>query len=199
MATPPKNPANFKANNLLDESPTGLMSTDTAAGDPETAEAADDSEVVHLDLLPDLDEVYSDTIIRIVAINGRNQSPVRITPFQTKNGKLLTGQEDIPFEEKKKRYVKIIDEMTNFTFQDNIVLDLTNQFDKITWGWIQYFPFLAKTAEDVNEETLFFVENKKAFIRKKITMRQKRDKATDLVRQADMSELIDLALLLGEK
>jgi hypothetical protein len=192
MAKSPQKPQGFVANNLVAESsPLGL---NTEAEVLETEEVNEG-----YFLLKDLEDVYTDTIIRLIAVNGRNQSPIRLTPFQTRSGRLMTGQEDIPLEEKKKKYVQVVDAYTNYTLIHNMTLDLNNPYDVITWNWVKYFPLLALKAENVNEDTLFFVENKKDFVRKKISLREKRDRASDIIRDANVFEIVDICLLIGEK
>ena len=136
--------------------------------------------------------------IVLLARYGKTQGPLTLTPVmdpvtgQMRGVKLLSEQE-------KQKAIRVVDPNTNRKIVDRMTFDYDNEVDRIDWEWIVHNKeIVASRAETLKSEVaLFFVDNYEQEQKEKVSLRELRLKAGNLVNKMSEVERLQVMRLFG--
>lgn len=152
----------------------------------------------------ELDEPVTETSLGKVTLRVKDPKYsgffYKVSPVLDRSGRLKKDQPDIPPSEASK-HVYIVTENTRATLYDGITFDLSDEKDRITWGWVKYCKhMIAGTKEEAiaSPTAIFYIEDTVKEARKKLNVEKEKTKYKLRVFETDLEEKRSLLTAVHE-
>lgn len=140
--------------------------------------------------------------ILIKAAYGKQQGKMKIHP-RSANGKLMGVVEYSEDEKRKLPAHMIVTTETHVWIEDDFELDLTDEKDAVTWGWLQHCQGDIAHSRDeaqASPDCAFFVQNDEKDTRERLTRTRLTKKALDYIyNEGSQTRLVEVCRLLGSR